>query len=202
MKKIYDIISAYGFFLFKLLFYEAVYIFMGYRGNKFNIRNDKKVTDNIPCSYLFLSQIVNYFKKNKINSFVDLGCGNGRAIDFFNKKLNIKCFGIELYQENFKECENLFKNDANVTILNKNFFTFDFNQNKFDCYFMNDPLQTKEDSNKLIEMIMLSRKNDSQPFYFVLSNFNKSKREYFAKFELVKSFEVGNRGYWIFIPNN
>ena len=126
MYKVFDLIISYKKTLIIILFYEIFYILIGYKGNNFSIRNSNKSTDTIPCPYYFLSMIYRKIKNEKISSFIDLGCGNGRVLYFFNKKLNIKLFGVELFKNSYNYCSNIFKNCKNITIVNKNFFDLNF----------------------------------------------------------------------------
>ena len=69
------------------------------------------------------TNINNVLKKYKVKSFLDLGCGSGRIIDFFNKKLPDKKFiGIEYYQSQFDFCKsnkasNPFESDSKAIFL-------------------------------------------------------------------------------------
>ena len=109
IKKIFELIKVYRFSLLIILVYEFLYMFRGYKGNILAIRNNKFRTDNIPCPYFFLEIISNFLKKKNIKSLIDLGCGSGRVLYFFNQKHNIKLFGIEYYQESYKLCNNMFE---------------------------------------------------------------------------------------------
>ena len=57
MRKLVDLIYSYKYYLLIVLLYEFLYILLGYKGNKINIRNSEKSTDTIPCPYYFLSKI-------------------------------------------------------------------------------------------------------------------------------------------------
>ena len=114
MKKIFELINSYKLVLIKILFYEISYILLGYKGNKFIIRNDINSTDTIPCSYFFLSIIYKKIKNENITSLVDLGCGNGRALYYFNKKLKIDYSGVELFKNSYDNCIKIFQNFSNI----------------------------------------------------------------------------------------
>ena len=73
MKKIMDLIVSYKFFIIHILFYELIYVILGYKGNSFITRNNDKSTDTIPCSYYFLTKIYNVIKNEQIKSLIDFG---------------------------------------------------------------------------------------------------------------------------------
>ena len=60
-----------------------------------NILDNDKHNDNIPCPYFFLHKIKKFFINEKINSLIDLGCGGGRSLYFFNRCKKINYYGIE-----------------------------------------------------------------------------------------------------------
>ena len=120
--------------------YELFYMMRGFRGNSFNIYSGQRLTDNIPCPYFFLSRISKFIKGNNINSLIDLGCGSGRTIFFFNKEYKINYFGIEYFENAYSKCKKLFENNNNVVIIKEDFMNFNFLEIDNDCYFINDPL--------------------------------------------------------------
>lgn len=196
MKKFFDLIISYKFSFIIILFYELIYILLGYRGNSFKIRKNHKSTDNIPCPYYFLHRIYNIIKSENIKSFVDLGCGNGRVLYFFNKKLKINYLGIELFKDAYDSCLKIFKNDPNVSLLNKNFFDLDF-KNNFDCYFLNDPLKEVGDHNKLVNSIISSIERSRKPL-FVTVNLTYGKHDVFASMILLYSLQINSRSIKIY----
>ena len=193
MKKIFDLINSYRFVLIKILFFEIFHILLGYKGNSFFIRNNTKSTDTIPCSYFFLSIIYKMIKNENIRTFIDLGCGNGRVLYYFNKKLKINYIGVELYKNSYDSCVKIFKRSYNVKILNKNFFDLNFDKNNFDCYFLNDPLKRVEDHNNLINSIVSSHRLAKKNLIFVLANFTKIKYEAFKSLDLKFDYHVSDR---------
>lgn len=198
MKKIFSLINSYRFFIFKLFLYELFFVLLGYSGNSFIIRNNDNATDTIPCPYFFLSEIYAIIKLKKITSFIDLGCGNGRVLNFFNRNLKINYTGVELYLDSFIISRNTFKKYKNINIINKNFLKIDTKYLKYDCYFINDPLKKIIDHNNLVKKIFLAHKNSNKPFYFILINVSKSKLKIFNKLQLIKSRKISNRGYYIY----
>ena len=184
--------------LIKIIFYEIYFIFKRFKGNSFDIRNDVKHTDNMPCPYFFLVKIEKFIKDNNLKFLVDLGCGGGRVIYFLNKKLSINYMGIEYYEKAFLKCKNLFLKNKNVEIVNNNFMELDFSQIDNDCYFINDPLKDVNDFNSLITNLIKINHNLNKLVYFILVNVKKNKLEIFNKYQLIECLNIGNRGYFIF----
>ena len=82
------ILIKYKFKIFIIFFYKFLYIFfLNYKCNSFDIKNNKNFTDNIPTPYLFLVKIFSFLNDKKIKTFVDIGCGSGRTINFFLRKI-------------------------------------------------------------------------------------------------------------------
>ena len=77
------------------------------------------------------------FKK----SFINLGCGGGRSLCFFNKQLRINYFGIEYNASIYADCKKLFQKHDNIQIFNDDFMSFKFLDFNNDCFFINDPLK-------------------------------------------------------------
>lgn len=198
MKKFIDLIVSYKLFLFKILWFEFIYILLGYKGNSVNLRENDHATDTIPCPYFFLVKIFHLIKKENINSFVDLGCGNGRVIYFFKKKLNIQYTGIEVFNNSFIECKKTFKNDNNVSIINQDFLDSNFNFGNYDCYFINDPLKDLKDHNVLINSIKTAHNKSNLPAIVILVNVSKPKLTVFNNFKLLNKFTIGSRGFFIY----
>ena len=71
-----------------------------------------------PTHLLVLNQIATYIQTLdfKINSLFDVGCGHGRAINFFSRKFSGPIYGIEVYSK-IAEIARIFNvNRANVQI--------------------------------------------------------------------------------------
>ena len=200
MKKIFDLIISYKFSIIYILFYEFIFIILGYKGNSFVVRKNNKATDTIPCSYYFLVKIYNVIKHENINSFIDLGCGNGRVIYFLNKKLKINYTGVELFNNSYEYCSKIFKMLPNIKLLNKNFFDLDYNNLQYDCYFLNDPLHNLEDHNKLIKKIISSFK-PSKKALFITVNLTEGKDDVFKSMELLYSLIIYSRSIKIYKYN-
>ena len=202
MKKFIDLIISYKFFLLKVFWYEFIYILLGYKGNSINLRNNEIATDTIPCPYLFLTKINRQLEKENISSFIDLGCGNGRVIYFFNKKMNIQYTGVELFQDSYASTQRFFINSKNIKIFNQNFFDLDFKSINSDCYFINDPLRVDDDHNKLIKRILTAHRELNSNTIFVLINLSQSKLKVFNNLNLLDSYKLGSRGFHIYKLKN
>ena len=198
MKKIFDLIISYKFVLIKIIYYEILYIFSGYKGNFFSIRNNVDSTDTIPCSYYFLSIIYKKIKDRNIRSFIDLGCGNGRVLYFFNKKLKINYVGVELFRNSYDNCLKIFKNSSNINIINKNFFDLNFKETNLDCYFLNDPLKRVEDHNKLIRSIISTQAEINKKALFILVNLTDGKYDIFRSCKLLYDYKINSRNIRIY----
>ncbi len=198
IKNLLSIIKAYKLTLIKIILYEVYFILRRSKGNSFDVRNDIKLTDNIPCPYFFLTKIEKFLKDNNLKFLVDLGCGGGRVIYYLNKKYSIKYMGIEYYEKTFLRCKNLFLKNKNVEIINNNFMEFDFSKIDNDCYFINDPLKDANDFNSLITNLIKINHNLNKLVYFILVNVEKNKLEILNKYQLIECLNIGNRGYFIF----
>ncbi len=200
MKKIIDLIYSYKFSIIYILFYEFIFVLLGYKGNSFDVRKHSKATDTIPCSYFFLVKIYNVIKNQNINSFIDLGCGNGRVIYFLNNKLKINYTGVELFKNSYDYCSKIFNDSPNISIINKNFFDLDYKKLQYDCYFLNDPLHNLEDHNKLINTI-ISSFEPSKKAIFITVNLTKGKENIFKSMEFLYGLKIYSRSINIYQYN-
>jgi len=202
MENFIKIIKAYKFTFIKIILYEFYYIIIGYKGNSFNFRNNNKKTDNIPCPYFFLNKIYKFFEKEKINSLVDLGCGSGRSIFFFNRKYKIKYYGIEYYKETYTKCESLFRSNENIEIINDDFMNFNFLKFNSDCYFINDPLKNLKDFSILINKIVDNYSNIKKVIFFIFVNIDEEKINKVNKLYKIETMIINKRGYFIYSNKN
>lgn len=183
---------------FKLVLFEVFYLIKNYKQNSINIMNHQKFTDNIPTLYYFLHNITKFLKKSDIKSLVDLGCGGGRSIYFFNKKLTINYYGVEFQKKIYNNCKRLFIKFDNIKIYNDDFMSYKFLDFNSDCFFINDPLKNKEDFDNLIINIIDTNNKLKKIIYFVLINVDESKREIFSKYKSIDSFKYKSKGYYIY----
>ena len=88
------------------MFFETIYLLKGFKGNKINFSKNKMMSDNIPCPYFFLIKIKKTLEPLSFEKFIDLGCGSGRVINFFNESFPNKSFvGIEYFSDQYNYCK-------------------------------------------------------------------------------------------------
>ena len=106
------------------------------------------MTDNTPSPYYFLHRIKKIIRNKDFEIFLDLGCGSGRVIDFYNKNLLNKNFvGIEYFDEQVSHCKKNFAQHENIQIIQADFTKFNFLQ-----LVMNDELVLfKREENNIID---------------------------------------------------
>ena len=141
IKILFNMLSSFGYWLPQILFFEIYYLLKGYKRNSVKLLNNDRFTDNIPCPYFFLHKLKKFFLNTDIKSFVDLGCGDGRSIFFFNKQLKIKFYGIEYDPSVYKNCKKLFDKYDNIQINHGDIMSFKFLEYNNDCFFLADPLK-------------------------------------------------------------
>ena len=193
------ILKSYRFSLVRIIFYELVFLLRGYKGNRISFSKNSVMSDNIPCPYYFLIKINETLEKRDFEVMLDLGCGSGRAINFFNRTLLNKSFiGIEYFYEQYNYCKKIFKKQANIKLLQNDFTNCDFLQYDADCYFFNEPIQDDIIFIKIIKKIInLSSKRKNILLIFV--NCNKTVLETLQNIKCIDSYYVGNsRGYSIY----
>ena len=154
------------------------------------------MSDDIPCPYYFLFKINNILRNYKIKSFLDLGCGSGRIIDYFNKKLlNKKFIGIEYYQQQFNYCKSIFDQCKNIKIYNKDFTKINLSKYTSDCIFLNNPF--KKDKN-FFKFFNLNRNKLFNDKYVVLINYDKNVLNFLKDIKILKIYYINkNKGFII-----
>lgn len=192
------IVLSYQKYSLQVLFFEIFYFLKGYKHTSINIFNHTNFTDNIPCAYFFLHKIRKFLFKNDIKSFIDLGCGGGRPIHFFNKKLKIKYYGIEYHSSVYNRCKKFFLKNENVEIFNNDFMSLNFLNFNCDCFFINDPLRKKDDFESLILSILDKNKNNTKIIYFILINIDNNKRNVFNNYKLIEFIQTNTKSYYIY----
>lgn len=195
---IIKIIKKYKFSILKIIFYETIFILRGFKGNKFDFTSTDNLNPNIPCPYYFLLKIKNFIKNKKINSFLDLGSGNGRVIYFLNNYLKIEYYGIEFSEEAYNHSKKIFDKNSNINIKNEDFRNLNFLENNIDCFFINEPLRNKKDFEIIIKEIFNKYKKNSNAYYIILINVSKKDLEIFSKLNLHESEIINTRGYYIY----
>ena len=140
-------------------------------------------------------EIINVQQKFKIESIygIDLGCGDGKVIDFFNKnQSNSNWEGIELSETRIDQ--SIYKNDNNIisgNLLDLNYSSYNFIYSNNVCFEdeLCDKLETKilqEFSGyfiflKKITNYELYRKAHLIKDYIFETNWNKKQPFYFYK---------------------
>ena len=189
---------SYGSWFPQLLFFEIYYLLKGYKRNSAKLLNNDRFTDNIPCPYFFLHKLKFFILNADIKSFIDLGCGDGRSIFFFNKQLKINFYGIEYDSFVYANCKKLFDKYDNIQIIHGDIMSFKFLEYNNDCFFIGDPLKKKNDFDILIKKILEKSIKNGKKIYFIVVNIDESKREVFNKYKLLDSFRRNNKGYYIY----
>ena len=199
LKNLVRIIGDYKFYLFTIVFFELLYFIKGYKGNKFGLRKNNFMADDIPCPYYFLLKIKKTLKKNNFYKLLDCGCGSGRIIDFFNKNFNDKnLIGIEYFTDQYEYCKKTFQNKKNIKIIQADFTKADFFQYDADCYFLNNPFKKNSDFIEFIEKIINFSLKKKVLFIFV--NYNKHIISQLKNIRCIESFYVNDiKGYSIHI---
>ena len=198
LKNFIRIITSYKFSIITIIFFELIYLFKGYRGNKFNFSDNDLMADNLPCPYYFLFKIKKALKNQNFYNFLDLGCGSGRVIDFFNKSFpNKNLIGIEYFNNQFEYCEKIFQDKKNIKIVQADFTKSDFFQYNADCYFFNDPFKKNLEFIKCVEKIINFSLNKKQSL-LIFVNHNKKIIDELKNIRCIESFYVSNiKGYSI-----
>ena len=195
---LFYILLAYKRFLIQVLFFEVYYLLIGYKQSSIKILNNDKFTDYIPCPYFFLYKIKKFLLTTDIKSLIDLGCGAGSSLYYFNKQLKINYYGVEYQISIYDGCKKLFQKYDNIKIFNDDFMSFKFIDFNNDCFFINDPLKKIDDFNKLILNIFNANKQLSKVVYFILINVDENKRKIFDGYRLIDSLQTSTRGYYIY----
>ena len=202
LKNLFRIINAYKFSLITIIFFELIYLIKGYKGNRFNFSNNDSMTDNFPCPYYFLFKIKKTLKNTNFRNFIDLGCGYGRTIDFYNKNFSNKNFlGIEYFTNQYKYCKKIFHKQKNIEIVQADFTKLNFLKYNPDCYFINHPFKKGMEFIKFIEkLISFSIKKNC---LFIFVNCNKETIEELKNIQCIESFYINKiQGYSICSLNN
>ena len=181
----FNFVRAYHRIFLKVLFFEIIYSAKFYEFlPKIKVHNNSKRTDTVPCVYFFLHEISKFLKKENIKSFVDIGSGYGRVVNFLSKKNNIRSYGIEYDKEVFRS--SVKKKSAKVKLYCADVFKFDLSKLKSNCYILIDPFKQKNDLIKFLNKlnkIKLDRK------YLITVNLKKFKfpKNYKILYSLVAS---------------
>ncbi len=198
LRNLFRIIQSYKFSIFVIIFFEILYILKGYKGNNFKLTTNEKMSDNIPCPYYFLLKIYKVLKKNNFNKFLDLGSGSGRTIDFFSKNfLNKEFVGIEYSSEECESSKKLFKKNNNIKIIQSDFTKIDFFNLNADCFFLNNPFRSDEETFNFLNKIVNSLQKKNILFIFV--NYNRDIVQSVKRIQCIDSYYISEtKGYSIY----
>lgn len=200
IKNIFRIVASYKFALIKIIFFEIVCIFNLYKGNSFSFSNNNVMADNIPCPYYFLLKIKKVLKKYDFDTLVDLGCGSGRAIDFFDKNFPKKKFiGIEYFKNQYERCVKKFKKKNNILIKQEDFTKYDFIQYNANCYFFNNPFKNDKDVIPIIKHIKKNQIKEGN-ILFIFINFNKDTFEELKDLKKIEKYYINkDKGFSLYL---
>jgi len=156
------------------------------------------MNDNIPCPYYFLSKIDKFFKNHNFQTFVDLGCGSGRVLNFFNRRFkNKKFIGIDFFVDQINYCKKIFSNYNNIKLIQADIVKIDFLKHEADCYFLNEPIKDDMIFTELIKKIVDTQLLNKKIF-LIFVNCNISLIKSLKNIELIESHYLSqNRGYSI-----
>ena len=197
IKNFFRIFRNYKLSSFLLIFFEIFYFFRGFKGFKFNFSINDHMTDNIPCPYYFLFKIKNDLSNNSFEKLIDLGCGSGRIIDFFNNNFyNKKFVGIEFFDAQYEHCRNIFKNQKNIEIIQGDFTKIDLDRSAPDCFFISAPFKKSIDFLNFMKNLINASSNKKR--LFIIINYDKNIISNLKGLECLKSFYIANgTGYSI-----
>ena len=216
LKNLLRIVCNYKFHLLTIFFFELLYLIKGYRGNRIDF-----MSNDIPCSYYFLFKIKRNLTNINFHKFLDLGCGSGRVIDFFDKSFpNKNLVGIEYFSNQYEYCRKIFKKQKNIKIIQADFTKSDFFQYDADCYFLNNPFVSNTEyfaSKPNIETILLKKNSELIEFIekiinfslkkknilFIFVNYNKKIIEELKNIRCTESYYISDtKGYAIYCLND
>ena len=200
IKNLLRIVKSYKFSLITIIFYEIVYLLKGFKGNKFHFSENNKMSDDIPCPYYFLYKIKKILSKFNFKTFLDLGCGSGRVIDFFSKNLaQVDFVGIEHFSNQYNYCKKIFENKKNIKIVQADFLKSDFFQYDPDCFFLNRPIN---DDLVFIETIkkLLNFPHKHKKILLIFVNCDNKILKSLINIQCIDSFYTNvNKGYSIYL---
>ena len=200
IKNLLRIVKSYKFSLITIIFYEIVYLLKGFKGNKFHFSENNKMSDDIPCPYYFLYKIKKILSKFNFKTFLDLGCGSGRVIDFFTKNLiQVDFVGIEHFSKQYNYCKKIFENKKNIKIVQADFLKSDFFQYDPDCFFLNRPIN---DDLVFIETIkkLLNFPHKHKKILLIFVNCDNKILKSLINIQCIDSFYTNvNKGYSIYL---
>jgi len=144
-------------------------IFLKSEGDSFFIRNRNTWFND---KDLIVEKVVKLNRQKKIKSILEVGCGDGWRLDLIEKKLNIKCYGIEPSKKALKNSKN-----KKIKIVRGTADKLNFKNSQFDiliygfCLYLVDV----EDLFKVVyEADKVLKKNS----YIIIYDFYSKKSKY------------------------
>ena len=194
---LFKILKSYNVYIFIIIFFEIYYYIKKYKGFKFNISKNKTMTDDIPCPYYFMFKILKVLKKKKFKSFIDLGCGSGRIIDFIDKNFtNKKLVGIEYFDQQYNYSKKIFEKSKNISIIQSDFTKLNLRRNIYDIYFISAPFKNKKDFLKFMKKFTKIEKIKKK--IIIVINYEKKLLQKVNKLRFIDSFYLSeDKGYSI-----
>ena len=128
----------------------------------------EEIHSNAPTPYLMLNSIFKHVEISSNDTFLDIGCGNGRVLAFLNKKNSCnQITGIEINQQSFQICKQWTKQHSNITCLNKN--VLDISLNGYTLLYLYNPFEKKT----LEELIKKIETEVNQPLTLIYASDNE-----------------------------
>ena len=130
------------------------------------------IAPNIPTPYYFLYLIKKKIISEKYKSFnfIDLGCGSGRLVKYFDKNFDINFIGIDISQNVIETNKSKFKKD------NFKFFLMDLKKIKeiSDLELLDPKILDKD-----LNIVFISDSVDAQTIYNFLPIFKQKLGNFF-----------------------
>lgn len=150
---------------------------------------------------LFKNYIINYINNTNIKkiNILDVGCGNGRIVNFLNElNIDYNYLGIDNSEEQLKNAKNNFKDFSNINFEIGNILSLEKYNNKFDIVFCIATLHhlPKKFHIKAVGEIKNVVKDGGLMF---ITNWNLFQSRYF-KYLLFNKKEKGSKVQDTFIP--
>ncbi len=202
MALVKNIITSWYGFLYKLVFFEVINIHRSYRYKEYkksfrNPANNELLLEDsveyIPSPYYFLSLLVKNLNKIE-GAVVDVGCGSGRALRYFERTYqeSAKYIGLDIDREIISSAKSLKqKNNSQIEYIEEDAKNFKFPEETRLIYLFN-PFGKKTMSMLVNRIVQSSEKFTGEvfiayvsPVYFELfessfekiySNINKSRK--------------------------
>ena len=183
------------------------------KGNKFDFVDKTEIdptrtdiNDHIPTPWYLLNNIYSYIKPFNLNEnlFIDLGCGSGRVLKYFQNKNFNNLIGVELSERLITNAEKKLSNSQNITMLKLELINIDFTKYEFPddtkIIYFHDPCAEKTTSH--IANNIFKQFNKKQIIYLIYVSPKYVECFLKANFKIIKSaFNKYHRGYCIYQLN-